>query len=216
MKKFKFNDSDKELIRKAVEQLEKESAGELVLYFARKSDGYSGASWKFAAIAGGLSSFLLIVLSYLWLLPPVLTPIAIGATLLGIMIACFLITLFDTRIRLSFIPNAIIQHRVLTKARDIFLQEEVFNTKDRIGILIYISELEQQVVVLGDSGINQKIEQSDWKGVVNEVVTGIKENKVASGIVNAVEKCKNLLLAHEFTVRADDKNELSDDIRIEK
>ena len=36
-----------------------------------------------------------------------------------------------------------------------FVEEEVFSTRDRTGILLFLSLFEHRVVVLGDSGINQ-------------------------------------------------------------
>lgn len=111
--------------------------------------------------------------------------------------------------------SGIISHRVLTKARDVFLQEEIFKTTDRIGVLVYISEFEQKVVVLGDSGINQKITKEDWTHIVDTIVLGIKHGQVAQGIVNAVSICEDLLLKHGFTNVEKADNELSDEIRIE-
>ena len=52
MDKFKFSQDEKDKIKATVAELEKNTAGELVLYFARKSDNYPGAGWKFSAIVG--------------------------------------------------------------------------------------------------------------------------------------------------------------------
>jgi putative membrane protein len=120
------------------------------------------------------------------------------------------------KIRMSLVAGKIIEQAAITKARDIFLQEEVFKTIDRSGILIYISELEHEVVVLGDSGINAKILDSAWQDVVNTIVRSIKQNEPTLGIIKAIDMCKTLLLENGFIVRADDTNELSDDIRIEE
>ena len=128
----------------------------------------------------------------------------------------FAIPYFYHPLRIAFTPQATVHHRVITKARDIFLQEQAFDTIERTGVLIYISELEHLVEVLGDQGINEKIEQKDWQGIVSLVIDGIKSNQAAKGIANAVDKCKELLLANGFSARQDNTNELSDDIRIEE
>jgi len=214
-KKFEFSDSDKALIKEAVQSLEKESSGEMVIYFARKSDSYFEACWKMAALFGVFGLVLLATMSYLWLLPATLTLLSASFYLIGLMTLGFATPYILPHFRLSMIADSTIQHRVLTKARDMFLQEEVFNTIDRTGVLIYVSEMEHQVQVLGDAGINKKIEQGDWNEVLDMVVQGIKTNHTAQGIADAVLKCKSLLLEHGFIVREDDTNELSDDIRIE-
>ena len=216
MKKFTFSQDDKDKIKEAVSKLEKATAGELVLYFARKSDDYPGAGWKFAAMIGGSVAFIIGLLSYLWMLPAWLTPMIISILIFGLMLIGYLMAIFVPPLRISFISGSVVSHRVLTKARDVFLEEEIFKTNSRIGILVYISELEQKVVVLGDSGINKKISKEDWKHIVDTIVLGIKHEQVAQGIVNAVSICQDLLLKHGFTNVEKDDNELSDEIRIEE
>jgi len=151
MKKNIFIQEDKDKIKEAVGNLEKATAGELVLYFARKSDNYPGAGWKFAAIVGSSTAVIIGLLAYFWMLPAWLTPFYSSILIFCLMLLAYILAVFIPNLRLSFMGSHIITHRVLTKARDVFLQEEVFKTQNRIGILIYISELEQKVVVLGDS-----------------------------------------------------------------
>ena len=211
-----FSDSDKEKVKAAVADLELESSGELVIYFAKNSHEYRSTSWKLGGIFGVVAIVIIITLSYLWLLPPYFTPIFIASTILVIMIVGFLLGVISPKIRLSLVPEDIVDKAVITKARDIFLQEEVFNTIDRTGILIYISELEHEVVVLGDSGINSKIPGDTWTVVVDSVLSGIKSGKAADGLVEATKQCKALLLEHGFVARKDNTNELSNDLRIEE
>ncbi|UXP32785.1 hypothetical protein N6H18_02260 [Reichenbachiella agarivorans] len=214
-KKFIFSDQDKAVVKSAIESLEKESSGEIVIYFARSSDDYLEACWKLAAILSVSGLAIMGTMSWLWLLPEDLTIFSTSIYLLSLVALGFLVPAIVPTLRLGFIPRTVIAHRVLTKARDMFLQEEVFTTIDRTGILIYVSELERSVQVLGDKGINAKIEANDWNEVVGLVIAGIKSDQTAKGIANAVLKCKALLLENGFVVREDDTNELSDEIRIE-
>ena len=215
MKQFTFKEEDKDKIKVAVANLEQATSGELVLYFARKSDNYPGAGWKFAGIIGGSAAFVIGLLSYLWMLPAWFTPMVISILILSLMVVAYLLAVFVPDLRISLSSAHIVAQRVLTKARDVFLEEEVFKTNDRIGILVYISELEQKVVILGDSGINSKISKEDWTHIVDTIVLGIKHQQIAQGIVNAVSICQDLLLKHGFTNIEKAENELSDDIRIE-
>lgn len=216
MKKFTFSQEDKDKIKEAVASLENATSGELVLYFARKSDSYPGAGWKFSAMIGISVAFIIGLLSYLWMLPAWLTPLVISITIFCLMVLAYILAIFIPNLRLSLSSSHVVSHRVLTKARDIFLQEEIFKTNNRIGILIYISELEEKVFVLGDSGINSKITKEDWKHIVDTIVLGIKHKQTAQGIVNAVAICQDLLLKHGFNNVEKSNNELSDEIRIEE
>tara|TARA_R110002072_G_scaffold242750_1_gene401783 strand:- start:191 stop:589 length:399 start_codon:yes stop_codon:yes gene_type:complete len=132
------------------------------------------------------------------------------------MVSGLVISYFFPAVRLAFVPLNVMDHRVITRARDIFLQEEIFNTLERTGILIYISEMEKRVQVLGDQGISSVIEQSDWDNVLELVTHGIKKGNPADGLVLAIHECKKLLLENGFIVRSDDTNELSDKMIIEK
>lgn len=212
---FKFSSHEKEQIENAIQALENESSGEIVLYFAKKSNNYLEACWKAAAIFGFVTSIIISVLSYYWLLPAMMTPLSIGATIIGSMLLGILVPLLIPKTRLSFVTDATVYGQVLTKARDMFLQEEVFKTVDRTGILIYVSKFEHIIEVLGDSGINSKIEQKDWDYVVGLILNGIKNDKPTEGIVQAIDACKKLLLDNGFVVREDDTDELSNEIRIE-
>lgn len=214
-KKFEFSEEDKNIVKNAVQSLEKESSGEIVVFFAKNSDSYIESCWTGAGLLGLLSIVLFGGLSYFWMLPADIGVLDTALITIAAMIIGFIVPLAIQTIRLSFTPDATIDHRVLTKARDIFLEEQVFDTIDRTGVLIYISELEHQVQVLGDKGINEKIDQSDWNEILGLIINGIKSDQTAQGIAEAINKCKTLLLDHGFVARTDNKNELSDDIRIE-
>ena len=216
MKKFKFSQEDKTNIKDAVAGLEKATAGELVLYFSRKSDKYPGAGWKFSSLVAAITVLIIGLMSYLWMLPAWLSPLFISVLVFSLMVLAYVLVYIMPNMKLSFTPAHVVSHRVLTKARDVFLQEEIFSTTDRIGILIYISEFEQKVVVLGDSGINSKIGKEDWKHIVDTIILGIKHGQVVQGVINAVTICQDLLLKHGFTNVEKADNELSDEIRIEE
>ncbi|MEQ6119007.1 TPM domain-containing protein [Reichenbachiella sp. MALMAid0571] len=215
-KKFIFTDEQKSNVEQAVKDLELESSGEIVVYFGRNSDAYQQGSWKLATTLGLLGLVSIMSLSYLWLLPPTFSIMNMAMSIFLLMVSGLVISYFFPTVRLAFVPLNVMDHRVITRARDIFLQEEIFNTVDRTGILIYISEMEKRVQVLGDQGISSVIEQSDWNNVLKLVTDGIKQGSPAEGLVSAIHECKKLLLENGFIVRTDDTNELSDKMIIEK
>lgn len=214
-KKFRFSEEQKEQIKAAIIDLESHSSGEIVPYFAHKSDDYQEARWKSAVVLSVFGAMLLAIASYSWMLPFAVTPLedAIYIAIL-MLIGYFIPVLFPSMIR--FLLNDDQLHsRVMNRALAIFLQEEVFSTRDRTGVLIYISELEHEVVVLADAGLNAKVSKEDWERVTQLVVDGIKNREVDKGLINAIQACKSLLLENGFTVRDDDTNELSDELRLD-
>lgn len=213
--KIKFNDTEKQQIEEAVKALEKETSGELVMYYSRQSDEYDEANWITSIILSFFGIIVIMISSYLWLLPSGISLFEIGGYLIVLMALGFFIPKIWPKIKRFVISDEKKELRVFSKASDAFLSEEVFQTKDRTGILIYISELEQQVVVIADSGINAKVNQSDWNDVVSIITNGIKTKQLTSGIIEAINQCKNLLLDNDFKASSNDTNELSDELRID-
>jgi len=122
---------------------------------------------------------------------------------------------FPALVRLMVSAEDLTWH-VRTRAMNAFLEENLHHTADRVGVLIFISRLERKVIVLGDSGINAKVEEREWKEVVDEVINGIKKDAIADGLVNAIARCEALLLSKGFTYKDNDTNELDDSLRIGK
>jgi putative membrane protein len=94
-----------------------------------------------------------------------------------------------------------------------FVEEEVFDTRDRTGILLFVSLREHRIEVLGDAGINQQVDPDDWVEVVARIQRGIQNDNLTEGLVEAIEMCGQLLERKGVDLRADDENELTDTVR---
>jgi putative membrane protein len=88
-----------------------------------------------------------------------------------------------------------------------FFKEELYKTRDETGILIFISVFEHKVWVLADKGINAKVPENHWEGIVSHVTEGIKSQRQGDAICEAVTRIGKTLKAH-FPVKPDDINEL--------
>ena len=88
-----------------------------------------------------------------------------------------------------------------------FFSEALHDTRDANGILLYISVFEHRVWVLGDRGIDYKIDPQVWQEIVDLVSRGIKQGRTCQAICDGIERIGAILEAH-FPIKADDKNEL--------
>ena len=214
MATFQFSESDKALIKNAVSEAEKATSGEIVPYFVNTSDKYEETNLRvalyFALIALGLAG----ILSYSWSLPFAITPLEVVAFTILLSAIGYITSRFVNPIRKALTSKETMLERVQQRALTAFLTEEIFQTENRTGIIILVSHFEHMVEVLGDSGINAKVDQKDWQHVVDIVLEGIKSGKPAEGIANGVKKCGELLVAAGLDKPADNPNELSDDIRL--
>ncbi len=90
-----------------------------------------------------------------------------------------------------------------------FLARNVHLTTARTGVLLFVSLAERYAEVVADAGINQKVSQETWDGVVLQLVEGARESRLADGFVTAIGTVGALLSEH-FPVSEDDINELDD------
>jgi putative membrane protein len=98
-------------------------------------------------------------------------------------------------------------------AENAFLEEEIFNTRHRTGIMIFISFFEHEVIVMADRGISKVVEQAEWDKMVSELISHIRSGKIVEGLEAAIKRCGEILLEKGFHKTADDINELRDDLR---
>jgi putative membrane protein len=205
-----FSESETVRIKEAVKQAESETSGEIVPYVVEMSDSYEVAEWRAGVLCGVLAIGIVAVfrkLTTVWL-PFDFVEMAFIAMIASA--AGALLTHFVLFLQRLFAGKHLMELRVHQRATEAFVAEEVFTTRERTGILM----LERKVVVLGDSGINAKVLQDDWNGIVQLIVAGIRKGKPADGLVDAIRECGRLLEKHGIMRRPDDKNELPDGLRI--
>lgn len=216
MKNIKFSEQEKQNIKEAVNKVEKTTSGEIVTFFVNKSNNYINAAIFSSLIAGLFFLLLINVLSYFWLLPFKLDIFLYSLFQILFMGMGFIMVYFIPSLKRSLTKKEKLQREVHNKANEAFISEEVFNTKDRTGILIFISEFEHIVEIVADSGINQKAERAELTEIVQTIISGIKNKRAAKGIVTAIHQYGNLLVKSGYTIKEDDQNELKDDLRINK
>lgn len=206
-------------IRDAVEAAEERTSGEIVPYIVNKSDTYPGAVWK-GVVMGATLALLGAILIYNfyegwgfgWL------HTGWGASLFAMTggLAGGLITIAVPAVRRNLAGTARLVRSVHLNAMKAFVEEELFKTRDRTGILLFISLFEHRIEVLGDTGINRKVSAEEWVAIVDRIREGIKGGHLADGLIEAIGMCGNLLERSGVEIRSDDRNELPDVVRFRK
>ncbi|MFT4741527.1 MAG: putative membrane protein, partial [Marivirga sp.] len=74
---------------------------------------------------------------------------------------------------------------------------------------------DHKFAILGDAGINQKVDDNFWDNIKEEMASLFKTGKIAEGLSKGI-KMAGLQLAQHFPYQADDENELSDEISFGK
>ncbi len=195
-KKFNFSEDQKNEIEKAVQHLESKTSGEMVPYIVPSSDNYVEGILYTIISFFTLGLILVAGASVTWLLPSGITIIQIMIFLIIMMILGFNLAYFIPAFRIQMVSGVTLNHRVLQRAEEAFLEREIFNTGRRIGILLFISELEKKVLILADSGISRLVPNEEWQKIVDSLIEYIKKKKTAEGIVRAIDQCTALLVKH--------------------
>jgi len=209
-----FTQADLDAIAGAVHDAEKRSAGEIVPYVVSHSDHYEAAGWKGAiigAFVAALGAALWRQFGTLW---GGATPVWIVApTVVGAALG-FLATALLPPLKRALASAAALDHHVHRRAGAAFLEREVFKTRDRTGVLIFLSLFERRVVVLADAGINAKVGQHEWDGIVAELAAGIRGGNPGKALADSIRRCGELLARAGMVARADDTDELPDELQL--
>jgi putative membrane protein len=210
----KFSESDLNRIKEAVREAESKISGEIVPVIVGKSGHYTIANYKAGfLLASVVFAFIIVfdryVPQYAVYDPLLIFLIVLIAGMIGAMAANY-----SPWIKRMMLSQQHLDHATRQRAENAFLEEEVFNTRHRTGIMIFISFFEHEVIVMADTGISKVVEQKEWDKIVNNLTDNIRKNKIVEGLEQALKRCGEILLEKGFVIEADDKNELSDDLRI--
>ena len=211
----RFSSDELNRIKAAVRQAEDKISGEIVPVFVERSGYYDIANYRGGFAMATLVFVIIIILDRYAPAMAVYDPLFILAlVMLGGMVGAIVTNYLDLLKRLM-LSQSHMDKATHNRAESAFLEEEVFNTRHRTGIMIFVSFFEHEVIVMADRGISKVVDQKEWDKLVRSIIDKIKVGKVADGIEAAILRCGEILLEKGFIKTADDINELRDDLRIE-
>lgn len=204
-----FSTEEQQRICTAVHKAEAKTSGELVPILVCESHAY-----PLAAARGG--SLIALVLALL-LTAPIGGMFWLSASNMWVFLGLFLsfFWLFNFMVKKTpplkrfFLFADEMDVEVGNSAFAAFFEERLYKTRENNGILIYISLLEHRAWIIGDSGINDRIDTGMWNEAVQLITSGIKEKRACDSLCRAIAMIGDIL-EKEFPIRDDDQNELHD------
>ncbi|MGI9543063.1 MAG: TPM domain-containing protein [Cyclobacteriaceae bacterium] len=100
---------------------------------------------------------------------------------------------------------------VLDRAVEVFANLHMHQTKDRNGVLIYIAYQDQMFAIIGDAGINTRVEDDFWEREKDLLSQHFKQGQFTEGICKAISLIGERLQEY-FPYRPDDQNELPNEV----
>ena len=202
-----LNEEEKKQVEAAVAAAEKKTSGEIICMIVHSSYHYPMAN-----VIGATAIALPLAL--------LLTPL-IGAWLwigtqnmwlfLGIFTIFFILGYLTVKwipmLKRWFVSQSDIDKEVEEAATTQFFLRGLYRTRDRNGMLLFISVFEHKVWVLADKGINEKVPEGQWDAIVTRLTEGLRRHQAAGAICRAINTIGEELKQH-FPIKEDDTNEL--------
>ena len=212
----RFSPEELERIKSAVKKAEDKISGEIVPVFVERSGFYTIANYRGGILLAGITFIAIIVFDRYVPALAILDPMLIFFVVLLAGLLGGIMTHFVPFIKRTLISRVHLDQATRKRAEAAFLEEEVFNTRQRTGILIFVSFFEHEVMVLADRGISKVVEQKDWDAMVQHIIEKVRMGQITEGIEDAILRCGEILFEKGFLKSADDINELRDDLRTDE
>ncbi|OYW68257.1 MAG: hypothetical protein B7Z40_03705 [Bosea sp. 12-68-7] len=200
-----MNERDREAIAEAVREAEGQTAGEIVVMIDR-----AAASYRMVPVAMALTLSLLVP----WPLLAMTETSAPRIFLLQLVCAVLLLASLLWYGRGGrFVPGFVKRRRAHDVALREFTARGLSRTRQRTGVLLYVAIQERYAEIIADSGIDGRVEQAVWDGIVEAVVLAGREDRLRDGIVTAV-RAIGAVLANHAPRSPDDVDELPNNVVI--
>jgi len=203
-----FNQDYKTELYKTIEEIENNSLVEIVVIAKSKSDNYRAESLWFGF------GFLVFVYTFFMFIPIDFDVYAIYLiTIASFFIGYFLHFLVDPLRRMA-IKKQKMQKRVEIMARAIFQKGGMRHTKNKIGILFFVSVFEKIVYILPDTGAETAIPDEEWK-ILNEDFNLIfNAENPALELIKKLNSTTSIFSKYIPSIE-NDINELPDDLNVD-
>lgn len=201
---------DKQFLDKlveSVEQLEAVSSVELVVVASQSSGNYLDIDRQNGFLASAL--MLLVAIYSPWhFAPEMLLLWLVTAYIIGIVITSKLTFL---RWQLSTATRR--KAQVDFAARNYFVEKRVSYTRDRTGLLLYLSRFEKLGVLIADAGIEAKVPQSIFNTLEHDWAGCKSVEELQNAVLKGLEKLR-VPLGEALPRAEDDTNELPNEVCI--
>jgi len=185
---MEFSKEDHEAVSSAIREAEKHTCGQIVCVLAPSSSDVAYISILWASVLALLVPWPLMDFTQ-WSVQRIFL-----LQLLVFVLAGFILSWAP--FSPLFVPRAVLRARAHRVALEQFFVRRVTHTRNRCGILIFVSMAEHYARVIADEGIVQKVHQTEWQAAIDILIGHIREGRITAGFVAAVECCGTILAVH--------------------
>jgi putative membrane protein len=203
-----FGAEARDRIAAAVREAEGRSTGQIVAVVVERSDDYPEARMRGALYGAALAAAAALAIDHF--VPLHLVEAVAGAAAAAGLGA--LLARWDPLERL-LARGPRMAAAVHERALRAFHEHDLHHTAQGTGVLVFASLLEHRAEVLGDHGIDARMEEEDWRRAVELLVAGMRRGDPAAGFCDAIGAVGARLAEHFPRGPAGPGNELPDALR---
>jgi putative membrane protein len=185
---MEFTAEDHAAVAAAVGEAEKHTSAQFVCVLAHASSDYAHVPILWASALALLAPWPLIEFTQ-WSVQRIFL----------IQLAVFIVFALAFSwmpLRFALVPRAVRRARAHRAALEQFVVRRVAHTKNRSGVLIFVSLAERYVRIIADEGIAAKVQNSEWQAAVDSLVGHMRDGRIVEGFTAAIECCGTVLAAH--------------------
>ncbi|MDE2577595.1 MAG: hypothetical protein KGL46_02200 [Hyphomicrobiales bacterium] len=179
---------DRTRIAAAIAEAERHTAGEIVCVLMRSSSDYSYGPILWASFLALLSPWAFMFFTHV-------STVKILSAQIAVFIATALI-LWWPPLRMLLVPRSLLRTRAHRAAMEQFFARGVSLTKDRMGVMIFVSLAERYARIIADNGAARLIDHEDWQHAVDALTAQMPDGHIAEGFIAAIERCGKVLAEH--------------------
>ncbi|HED52937.1 MAG TPA: hypothetical protein ENJ00_01890 [Phycisphaerales bacterium] len=194
-----FSDAQKTAVEDAIFDAEQRTGAEIVVAVAARSGGYRRFADVFA-----LALAVVVLFAVMWMFGEGSDSLGLPArtTLHPGLIVGTLVATFFLAVVLADLSPAIIRavagrrtlrRHVERSAPAHFQRLRLRRTEDHVGLLIYISLLEHEVVIVPDDGILAALNEGDLDPIRETILDGMKQGRLPEALTSAIEQAGRVL-----------------------
>jgi putative membrane protein len=185
---MEFGKDDYEAVAAAIREAEKKTSGQIVCVLAHSSSGYVHVPilWAVALalfVPWPLIDFTQLSVQRIFLLQLVVFIVA------GLIFSWM-------PLRLLLVPRALQRARAHRAAIEQFVIRGISHTRNRTGVLIFVSLAEHYARIIADEGIAAKVPAAEWQAAIDALTAHMHAGQVATGFCAAIARCGEVLAQH--------------------
>ncbi len=176
--------------------IEVQTGVQLVTAVIGKADSYVELPWKAFALGAALAGLVLVVAGALWpRWPGAEDALTFVVATLGAGALSALLAIAAPSYARLFLRATRRDVEVRHYAQAFFLRRELFNTRERNGILVLVALFERKVDIMPDVGLHARFDAADWRGVIDTMTPLLRERRCFGALQQGVTRVEAMLLA---------------------